>query len=278
MQAVRLPAIAIILVCPVCAGVAGDWETVGPRIARPANYQNFPWDPAPAETPPAAQPWEEFTNLLKQSEPTFDPWQGLRYNPGRLKLTRESIVETAKVQSTLELADYRELRQTPWRGDGWRAENSLNVPLPAAESLFVFGKFDSTGEVDDNRHVRMTGKTGLGWKWAPFAKSEVQFRSGPVMNVSDVYNPLRPQQKSQLSVELQAKTDLFGPLQLQYSGEALPALLDADRHTILQDLKLAVPFGSNREFHIGAKYRWQDLSPLPWLDRTQLYLGLKFQH
>lgn len=274
----RMITIAFILLYPACTSAAGDWEAIAP-LAPPMFPQAGPWDaPAVAEPPPPVRPREEFANLLKQVEPTADPWFGLRYEPARLKLTRESIVETAKFNSSVDFADHRELRHMPWRGGDWRAEESLNMPLPAVDSLFVYGKLDSEGETYDSRRVRMTGKTGLGWKWAPFAKSELQFRSGPVLNMADVYNPFGPQQKSQLSVELQAKVALFGPLQLQYLGEALPALLEADRNTVLQDLKLAVPFGSNREFHIGARYRWEDLNPSPWADRTQFYLGLKFQH
>ena len=221
---------------------------------------------------------QNITKLLEHTIPNSNPWHGFRYDPGRLKLTRESIVEAAKVQSTIDLIDPRALREMPWHVSDWRTEESLNLPLPAAESLFVYGKLDSEGEAFDNRRLRMTGKTGFGWKWTPIARSELQFRSGPVVNISDLYNPGRAQEKSQLSVELQAKLALFGPLQLQYSGEALPALVQTDRHTVLQDFKLAVPFGSNREFHIGARYRWEDVSATPWLDRTQIYLGLKFQH
>jgi hypothetical protein len=277
MYAMKQIIVAVILICPICASAGSPWDEVLPP-PRPVYQQTAPWVSGSSESKLPVRSPEDFSNLLKQAEPIADPWQGLRYDPGRLKLSRESIVESVKVQSTVDFADHREQRLTPWRSGDWRAEESLNVPLPAVDSMFVYGKLDSEGEAYDSRRVRMTGKTGLGWKWVPFDRGEIQFRSGPVLNVSDVYSPVRPQQKSQLSVELQAKLDLFGPLQLKYSGEALPALIEADRHTVLQDLKLAVPFGSNREFHIGAKYRWEDLSPTPWLDRTQLYLGLKFQH
>ena len=266
---------------------AQPWDATGAE-ARPAllplgNRSNDPGDcfETPSNLRPARTSSErpsEFANLLKRLDPPDDPWQDLRYDPGRLKVSRESLVEWAKVQANLDLLDTRELRDAPWRTRNWRAEESLNVPLPVSESLYLFGRLDSEGEVYDNRRLRLTGKTGLGWKWSPFAKSELQLRGGPVVNVSDVYNPIGAQEKSHWSVEMQAKLDLFGPLQLQYSGEALPALIQAERHTLLQDVKLALPFGGNREFHIGAKYRWEDLSATPWLDRAQLYLGLKLQH
>jgi hypothetical protein len=77
---------------------------------------------------------------------------------------------------------------------------------------------------------------------------------------------------------LQAKLALFGPLQLKYVGEALPAMTQSDRTTLSTDVKLAMPLGANQEFFVGAKYKWEDtLTPTPWVDRTQLYLGLTFQ-
>ncbi len=263
-----------------------QWDVNGLQPTRTRDLPWAYWDgdvyPLPVQQERTSadipKPNDAFTNLLRTADPAADAWNGLRYDPGRVKLTREPLVELAKVQSNLDMADPREMREKPWRPGDWRAEESLSLPLPATDKLFVFGKFDSTGETHDSRRLRMTGKSGFGLKWSPFEKSELQFRSGPVVNISDVYNPVRAQEKSQLSVELQAKLALFGPLQLQYSGEALPALIQTDRHQVLQDLKLAVPFGNNREFHFGAKYRWEDLSASPWHDRTQLYMGLKFEH
>ena len=120
----RLVAIAFILLYPVCTTPAGDWEAIAPP-APPMFPQAGPWDaPAAAEPPPPVKPRDEFANLLKQVEPTSDPWLGLRYEPARLKLTRESIVETAKFNSSVDFADHRELRNMPWRG--------ADMPAPAA--------------------------------------------------------------------------------------------------------------------------------------------------
>ena len=274
-----------ILLFLVCSPLShAQWEKSReietPAPAFPQSLQSPYWsvDGGWFDVRPTVVPRHDFADVLQQSSPQVDPWRGFQYDPGRLKLTRESILEAAKVESSLDIADLRASRDTPWRANDWRAQESLNLPLPASNSLFVFGKVDGESESFDSRRMRLTGRTGLGMKWSPIAKSELQVRSGPVVNVSDLSNAYRFQEKPQFSLELQAKLAMFGPLQLQYSGEALPALLESDRHTILQDVKLALPFGTNREFHIGAKYRWEDLSATPWLDRTQLYLGLKLQH
>ena len=226
---------------------------------------------------PVSPPQEVFSDLLLQIWLEGSTGSS-KSDPGRLQHTGESLIEFGKLKAKLDLPDPTDLRELPYSARNWNAQESLNVPLPVVDSVFMFGQFDSKGDVYNNQQLTMKGKTGVGWKWSPFSRSELQLRTGPVVNYADVYNPVKSSEKSQLSVELQAKLDLFGPLQLQYSGEALPALVQADHRTLLQDLKIALPFGTNQELHIGAKYRWEDtLSSTPWLDRAQLYMGLKFQ-
>lgn len=269
----RAKVTALVLGWLVCLGPAPAADGV-PEWLPPPKPRPPIWDLV--SEVPVSRPGETFTDLLSHvARPPAD--SGARFDAGRLKLSRESSLQVVSVQSSLELPDARQFREAPYLSRDWTAEESLKVPLPAYESMFVYGSFDSSGDYDNNRQVRLRGKTGLGWKWAPFSRSEVQVRTGPVVSYADVYNPAS-QERSQLSVELQAKLDLFGPLQLKYSGEALPRVVPADRHTLWQDLKLAVPFGTNREFHLGANYRWEDRSTTPWMDRAQLYLGLKFQH
>jgi hypothetical protein len=194
----------------------------------------------------------------------------------RLKLNRDSDFDIGHVKSQLEIPDSRALRENPYLSRDWKSEHSLRVPLPVSESIFVYGDYQSGGDTFVNQQVKIKGRTGVGVKFTPFSGSELQFRTGQLINYADLY-AVRPQEKSQLSLELQAKLDLFGPFQLQYSGEALPAFSPAERHALQQDLKIALPLGTNREIHIGAKYRWEELSTTPWMDRAQLYLGIKFQ-
>lgn len=218
-------------------------------------------------------PKNDFINILNASNSTESDW---RNKAGRFNLSRELAVERILLKSNLEWPDHRELREIPSHPRDWKAEESLNFPIADRESLFVFGKLDSSGDTFNNQQLKMRGKTGVGWKYSLFEGSEVQFRTGPLVKLEEAWQT-RSMDRSQWSIEMQAKLALFGPLQLQYAGEALPAFTPAERRTLQQDLKLALPFGANREMHIGAKYRWEDvLAPTPWLDRTQLYLGLKF--
>jgi hypothetical protein len=194
---------------------------------------------------------------------------------GRVNLATQTSIDQALLHSKIEAPDYRELREIPGLSRDWKAEHSISVPLPTDQSIFMFGQFNSGGDVDQTtNHVKT--RTGLGWKFSPFTGSELQLRTGPVVVYDDAVLP-RPLER-QLSVELQAKVGLFGPLLLEYASEALPALAQTDRNTLLHDIKIAFPLGVNRELSIGAKYRWEDTqTPTSWLQRAEMYLGFKFE-
>jgi len=230
------------------------------------------WDSALPEQ--IALPADDFTRLLEDNRVPDEP--AVRPRTGRQKQSQESLFEVIRWKSKWEMPDLRELRDEPALSRDWQAEQSLNLPLPLQESLFMFGQFATGGDVDHTQsHVK--GRTGLGWKYSPFGGTELQVRTGPVVSYTDDQQT-RTLERSQLSVEMQAKLDLFGPLQLQYAGEALPSFAQADRHQLLQDVKVAVPFGTNRELSVGAKYRWEEtLTPTPWLQRAEIYMGLRFQ-
>jgi hypothetical protein len=195
---------------------------------------------------------------------------------GRVNLATQTSFDQALVRSKIDAPDYRELREIPGLSREWKAEQLVSVPLPADQSLFMFGQFNSGGDADQTTsHVKT--RTGLGLKFSPFMGSELQLRSGPVVIYDDAA-PSRPVERSQLSVELQAKVGLFGPLQLEYASEALPALAQTDRNTLLHDLKIALPLGINREISIGARYRWDDAqTTTSWTQRAEMYMGFKFE-
>ena len=129
------------------------------------------------------------------------------------------------------------------------------------------------------------GKTGVGMKWNPLGGTEFQLRYGTLLNYADVYAPTRFQEKAQPAVELVAKLPFVGAWQMEYTGAALPALQTTTRDQIKQELKFAVPLGgADNQFEFGARYRW-DIIPnavsaqtqTPWIDRAQLFMGLKFR-
>jgi len=262
--------LAILSLCVASASALGN-EFVPDWMPPPPPRENV-WDVF--QEAPTAAPSAVLSNPLLIFAASTMPVKGI--DPDRLKTANISDTDLGKVSSNLDLSDPRDPKAIPVRD--WKANQSLNVPLPVSQSAFMFGNVDSSGNSLDNQSVNMKGRTGLGWKWAPFGGSELQFKTGTLMSYASASTTSTATSTTQLSVALQAKLDLLGPLQLQYSGEALPAVLQTDHHTLLTDLKLAVPLGANQEVYLGAKYKWEDTTtPSPWTDRTQLYLGLKFQ-
>ncbi len=208
-------------------------------------------------------------------------WSNPSISSARLSLTQQSNLEYVRLQSKFDLPDSNEILSIPYFGRNWNAEQSINVPfpvsLPVAEAMFVYGQMGSNGDAIDNQTTKLTGKTGLGWKWSPQNGYELQLKGGPLVAYADLYTPTRFHEPSQMSIELQAKMALFGPLQLQYTGEALPAMTATDHDQLKQDFKLAVPFGVGNQFYVGAKYKWDGPAPTTsWMDRAQVYFGLQF--
>jgi hypothetical protein len=261
---------ALLLVLLVAERAVGD-DLLPDWLPSPAPPKDI-WDLNHEQ--PVSRPGEEFSDLLLRV--AGNPGVTSRVDSDRFKLSQESSTNLGKVSSSLDLPDPRDPRTLPYRD--WKTTHALNMPLVGFESIFMFSNVDSSGDSLDHQMINMKSRTGFGWKWSPFGGSELQLKTGTVMTYADTLSSTaRSQERSQLSVALQAKLDLFGPLQLQYSGEALPAMAQSGR-TLLTDVKLAMPLGSNQEMYLGAKYKWEDsLAPTPWLDRAQLYMGLKFQ-
>ena len=61
--------------------------------------------------------------------------------------------------------------------------------------------------------------------------------------------------------------------------EAVKGLSPAEREKMNQDLRVALPFGDGSgQFHVGAKLKRDDsTTATPWVDRMELYMGLKLQ-
>jgi hypothetical protein len=252
-------------------------------VAPAASQEPLDWLPAPPRGPlweltrPSIAPErsDEWLRSILQAEL---PRPGVvETGPGRLKQSHELFIEQLRVKSSVEAPDWNELRDWPIASRDLTTEQTLSVPLPLQEAWFMFGAVAGNSNVEQTQN-EWRGRTGVGWKWTPFAGSELQVRTGPMVRArGDAQS--RSVEHAQLCVEVQAKSPLVGPLQLKYAGEALPSFAMTEGHSLSQDLNLALPFGSNREVNLGARYRWDDTpAPTPWQQRAELYLGVKFQH
>src|SRR5262249_32655638 len=88
-------------------------------------------------------------------------------------------------------------------------------------------------------------------------------------------------ERSELFLEIVTRlpVPLVGPINVEYSGIAIPAATSRERDRAEQDLKFALPFSPGGQFHVGAKLRWEDTPTVtPWADRMQLYMGVQVKH
>lgn len=258
------------------------------RIAEPPAA--FAWmtaaDPFPtsADTPAlgAPNPFQQLLDRLGSAdEPSrgrFGTPPGMTIDPGRWRYQQETVDSLYRRKTKLELPDPQEA-VNPHGGRDWKAQEKLQIPVPIpvplAEQLFVYGQFDGSGDTLKQQQTSLSGKTGVGLKWALVAGSEVQLRYATLFRYAELEGPGR----AQPAVELNARLPLVGPLELEYTGSALPAVARTDIDQIKQELRFAYPLRGDNELEFGARYRWEYTpTPSPWTDRAQLFLGVKLRH
>jgi hypothetical protein len=202
---------------------------------------------------------------------------GLIVDPGRWRYKNETAGDFYRRTSKLEVPDPLEV-WIPYGGRSWKAQEKVQIPvpisIPLAEQLFVYGQFDGSGDALTHQQTSLSSKSGVGVKWALIAGSELQLKYATLMSY-DVTSPSRVQP----ALEVLAKLPLMGPLSLEYTGSAIPAMARTDTDQFKQELRLAYPLNGDNELEFGARYRW-DLTqtPTPWVDRAQLFLGVKLRH
>lgn len=265
------------------------WQLTTPTAPVP-----FGWMTAsgPLPTGPEAPtlPTAAFQQLLDRFADDGPRWSAsgsgserINNDPGRLRYQFERTDSLHYRRLRLEVPDAYEVHALPYGSRDWKAEDKVRVPVPipvpTAEQMFVYGQFNGSGDSLNNLSTTLSGKTGLGVKWALLGKSELQLKSGALFNYSDATGWSRNPDRAKPAVEVVATVPLAGPWSLEYTGSALPAVSRADPDQIRQELRLAFPLRGDGEFEFGARYQWLDTPQVtPWVDRAQLFLGVKFRH
>ena len=255
----------------------------------------FIWAPSASHVPHSDErfnftPAESFQQVLDrmallETERSSTTLPGVVTDPGRWRYKYESSGGMYKRKSKLELPDPNEV-WSPFAVRNWKAQERLQipvpVPLPAVEQLFVYGQFDGTGDALNNQQTALYGKTGVGVKWLLVAGSELQLRYATLLSYADELSVGRFQERAQPAVEVMARMPLVGPLEIEYTGSAIPAITRTDIDQLRQELRLALPLRGDDELEFGARYRWEysQYSPVttPWVDRAQLFIGLRLRH
>jgi hypothetical protein len=311
----RAAIVLIALAGPLCAASPGKPRSV-PRIdffaaldlKPPAPAARDVWQLTPPATDPfAPMPWmtdtgpipvetglpdipvAAFQAILDRIADDGPRWsmsgnrsEKLHFDPDRLRYQMEKTDDLHYRRLRLEVPD-AELRSLPYGARDWKAEDKYRVPvpipIPTAEQLFVYGQVNGSGDSLNTLSTTLTGKTGLGVKWALIGKSELQVRSGALFSYSEATGWSRNPDRAKPAFEVVATVPLPGPWSLEYTGSALPAVSREDPDQIRQELRFALPLRNDGEFEFGARYQWLDTPQLtPWVDRAQLFLGVKFRH
>jgi hypothetical protein len=207
-----------------------------------------------------------------------DPWAAPSLKHDGLKRVAGSntATEWVDLSSKVKLRE-RDTQLDPGVRNSWETDETVKVPV--AGSLFVFSQVGASVPAIEQRQSKWVGKTGVGVKLKPWLLQELQVRGGPAVYYDDTekLSPGQSPERSELFLEAVTKLPLpvVGPLNVEYTGEAVPAATPADKNQVNQDVKLALPFSNSGQFHVGAKYRWEAASATPWMDRMQLYVGVQ---
>src|SRR5262245_51710744 len=217
---------------------------------------------------PASVPGESFLSA--------DILSDLRRDGDNRKKKHRLVADWAAISGELSLRDPDLVRDDPLRrGQAWATDESVRVPL--SDTVFVFGSLDAGNDSVEQRQLRYLTKTGVGVKLRPWLLDEVQLRGGPAKRFAESDRTDR----NELFVEVTTKLPLplLGPINVEYSGFAVPAVTHVEGDRLNQNLKFILPMSAGKsEFQFGARWWSTDVpSPTPLVDRTSLFLGLQLR-
>jgi hypothetical protein len=252
----------------------------------------FPWMTIPIDASTTEERFafasaEPFAQVLDRMSPldinhVSDGPPGVINDPDRWRYKHERSGSFYKRRTKLELPNPNEV-WSPFAVRDWKAQEKLQipvpVPIPAVEQLFVYGQFDGSGDALNNQQTALYGKTGVGLKWLLVSGSELQLRYATLLSYADELSVGRFQERAQPAVEVMARMPIVGPLEIEYTGSAIPAIARTDTDQLRQELRFALPFRGDNELELGARYRWE-YAPVstPWVDRAQLFFGVRLRH
>src|SRR5579859_3659607 len=189
---------------------------------------------------------------------------GFRDDDIRRKMGRQFDLELAMLNSKIILVDRNANPYVPLRRSGWQTEESVKMPL--AGSVFVIGQLQANSGSVEWQQYEFVGRTGLGMRLPPWLGGEIQLRGGRSMANYDPDAESMFPGRTKTFFELATKWPIFGRINLEYTGKAIPPQSAAEREVLRQELKLAIPLSDSGQFHVGARYRSEDATmPSPWI-------------
>jgi len=216
--------------------------------------------------PPPAEPVLPPTPLL--GAPNLLPsWTNADSLPRRARNTTAGA--WGSIQSQVQLRDGEDAAPRSWQRDD-------AFKTPTLGPFHVFGQLGSALDDTAADAFKVVGGAGLACQVPLGADAEVVLRGGPRVTYTDPLATNKNSAKSEMLLEVQARCPLLFGVGFEFSGQAIPALTPADRDTLSQDIRLAVPLGDAGKFRVGARRKWESAAGQgTWSDTSELYLGLE---
>jgi hypothetical protein len=192
----------------------------------------------------------------------------------RRRLKGQSAQEWGFVESDFIWQAPEPGRDSPFERGEWKTEDMFAVPVTGP--VYLFTGVEMGGQYSADQPVKMIGRTGVLWKMPLGEGTALEVRGGPTMKYNDATRLDKTHDQGSMEWEVKAKCPLIGPFNLEYLGEALPAMTPEDRAQLKQDLNVFIPVNGGK-FKVGAKHRWE---PGPVDTRTanglmEVYMGLE---
>jgi hypothetical protein len=205
--------------------------------------------------------------------------RGLRFDGPHRVATGKADADWADLSSKVKFRE-RDDPLDPSLRNAWETDET--VKMSVAGPLFLFGQLGASSPSVEQQQLKWLGKTGVGVKLKPGLVEEVQLRGGPAVRYDDTSSATRGQLPERSEVFLEAVTKVplpgVGPLNVEYTGYAVPPAAAGDHNQFNQDVKLAMPLSGGGQFHVGAKYKWENAAgATPWVDRMQVYMGVQLK-
>jgi hypothetical protein len=260
-----MPASRFWVVCLVLASVAASLRGDGPGSA-------VPWLPDP---PASAEPTvrEESAAPPAFAVPEIEPWRPR--DPVRASQTSDILFGSLTCQQTVRDHDWLTPADDPNTRRGWQADQALK--LTVAGPLYVFGQASTAAEDALRQDAHVNGRTGLACQ-LPLPGGELLLRGGPGLSYSDPLRADRAKEHSDLLLEVEGRYPLLFGARLEFQGAASPALTPFDHDWVSQEVRLALPVGSNGTLKLGARQRWDNIGDTrQTTDSGQVFLGFELK-
>jgi hypothetical protein len=236
-------------------------KTSDPSASPPGSVADMFAVPRPRPELPALPPLRPDVNSLGrdgEGAAPATPFHSLQsLQPGDRdwrKLENKTKTSWGFVKTETILRAPEPTRDAPFERGHWETEDTVNVSMIGP--FYLFGQMVLGGEYAGDQEMKIIGRTALLYKIPMKDERAIDVRFGPTVKVADAMRADSLRDEAELWLEVKAVVPVYGPVGLEYVGEALPAYTPFDRPRVRQELGFVVPRDGGK-VKLGARHRWQ---------------------